>query len=447
MGGESAVPVCVAYVCIVLGAVLDASYTLAALTYDLQQRLATWQADATRACEHATHNLDLGPRLLVQSVVDATASAAETGVRAIGQLVLGLLLITRTLLHMLCASYKSLLLCTVQLVVQSVLSVMDAAAQAIATAIHDAAQALHDLLNTAAEAGVGLADIAVDGLDAMLGLSLKPPTWHEPMALQALRNVSIPLSLIDPFREIRDKLPTVSALRLDAEDVLDAALDAAQQHVKQTLAQFALPRPPWRPPPASAFSCATLAAQSLGTARTDIQHGQLYTWLSILALGAAALVLGLVVLGANTGAMHWMVDAELVAGGLRAERAALQRIWTTAPPWPTLDGAIAAMQRSYDDTNAAWAQAEQSLTHALFGWVNSTALAAHDVLHGALDLATGTVDDMLGHTPLHNPVAQFVQCVLGSKVQSADAALHFPALRRRPRSLVLCPAPTLSWPT
>lgn len=85
---------------------------------------------------------------------------------------------------MLCASYKSLLLCTVQLVVQSVLSVLDAAAQAVATAIHDAAQALHDLLNTAAEAGVGLADIAVDGLDAMLGLSLKPPTWHEPMALQ-----------------------------------------------------------------------------------------------------------------------------------------------------------------------------------------------------------------------------------------------------------------------
>lgn len=90
MGRESAVPVGVAYVCIVLGAVLDASYTLAALTHDLQQRLATWQADATHACERATHNLDLGSRLLVQSVVDATASAAETGVRTIGQLVLGL---------------------------------------------------------------------------------------------------------------------------------------------------------------------------------------------------------------------------------------------------------------------------------------------------------------------------------------------------------------------
>lgn len=120
-----------------------------------------------------------------------------------------------------------------------------------------------------------------------------------------------------------------------------------------------------------------------------------------------------------------LAGQELVAGGVRAERAALQRAWTTAPSWPTLDGAIAAVQRTYDDTNAAWALAEQSLTHALFGWVNSTALAAHDVLHGALDLATGTVDDMLGHTPLHDPVAQFVQCVLGGKVQSADTALQW----------------------
>jgi len=111
----------------------------------------------------------------------------------------------QVLVHVVCASYKTLLLCTVQLVVQSVLAVLDAAAQAIAVAVHDAAHALHDVLTAAGEAGVGLADIAVDGVNAVLGFTghtIAPPTWHEPAVLKYVKAIHAGRSAMSlyPFR-------------------------------------------------------------------------------------------------------------------------------------------------------------------------------------------------------------------------------------------------------
>jgi len=113
------------------------------------------------------------------------------------------------LVHIVCSSYKTLLLCTVQLVVQSVLSVLDTAAQAIAVAVHDAAHALHDVLTAAGEAGVGLADIAVDGLNGVLGLTghtVTPPTWHEPDALRYVTDTYAGRSAMSRF-------PSLSLIR------------------------------------------------------------------------------------------------------------------------------------------------------------------------------------------------------------------------------------------
>jgi len=67
--------------------------TLMALTSDLQAELTRWEVDAVSTCEHATQALEAWRawlHILVLSVIDASATAAESGVRSVGQAVLGM---------------------------------------------------------------------------------------------------------------------------------------------------------------------------------------------------------------------------------------------------------------------------------------------------------------------------------------------------------------------
>ncbi|EDP42681.1 hypothetical protein MGL_2881 [Malassezia globosa CBS 7966] len=94
----------------------------------------------------------------------------------------------RILVQVVLSSYKSLLLCVIQFVVQGVLSVLDAATHAVSHAVHDAAQFLRAILDTLFQAADGVADIMTDTINGILGLfgQQKIPThsWSEPAALR-----------------------------------------------------------------------------------------------------------------------------------------------------------------------------------------------------------------------------------------------------------------------
>lgn len=210
------------------------------------------------------------------------------------------------------------------------------------------------------------------------------------------------------------------------------------------------------------------------------QHTYIYVW--CVCMGASLLVLVLLLLSVRTWspssveARWWEVYAqglwapttlvvlasqtlsllshELVAVGVQAKSTALQRALAHAgalPPLPNEGAWQDAVLNTWRAMDTAWAHAEQQLTNDLFGWVTAAAHATHDVLHGALDLASDTVDDTLGATPLHDPVSQFVQCVLGSKVHSLDKVLAWAqahaqvVLPRLPPMPSIPPMPYTAW--
>lgn len=61
-------------------------------------------------------------------------------------------------------------LCTVQLVVQSALAVLDAAIHALSDAIQSAIELLRSMLRGIIEAGEGAVDVAVDSVNMVAGL-------------------------------------------------------------------------------------------------------------------------------------------------------------------------------------------------------------------------------------------------------------------------------------
>lgn len=152
-----------------------------------------------------------------------------------------------------CSSYRAIFVCTVQLVVQGSLALLDAATQAIADAVRAAGQALEALLRTAIEGAQGAADIATDTLNGVLGVfgtHVGAPQLHEPAALQVLRNITLPPALVQPFRSVQ--LPTVDSLRAASRDAFNGVLQNVKQDIRAGLGSIALqmpPRPAVRAPP------------------------------------------------------------------------------------------------------------------------------------------------------------------------------------------------------
>ena len=96
--------------------------------------------------------------------------------------------IISVVLRIIVQTYRSVFLCTLQLLVQAVAAVVDAATEAISDGVHDAARLVRQVIRTAIVGGEGLADLAVDGANAVLeifGKHIDPPK----LAVPALRCV------------------------------------------------------------------------------------------------------------------------------------------------------------------------------------------------------------------------------------------------------------------
>lgn len=94
-----------------------------------------------------------------------------------------------------------------------------------------------------------------------------------------------------------------------------------------------------------------------------------------------------------------------------------------------LGGIDAELHRSAasitNSTNNEIRASQDVLNRAVFGWVNGTAPSAESTLNAVLDAMTGTVRDILGHTPVDKPAEAFVNCVIGSKISAAERMLQW----------------------
>ena len=144
-------------------ACFDVEHTVAVL-------LAAPQTEAARINAHVERGVDAVVRQA--GIVLFAACALADSVRVIG-----------AVLRIVLQTYRSVFLCTLQLLVQAVAAVVDAASEAISNAVHDAAQLLRQAIRTAIAGGEGLADLAVDGANTVLGIfgkHIEPPKLAVP---------------------------------------------------------------------------------------------------------------------------------------------------------------------------------------------------------------------------------------------------------------------------
>ncbi|WFD30480.1 plasma membrane fusion protein prm1 [Malassezia sp. CBS 17886] len=464
-----------------VGAVLARARRLFALLHDAETALREMCSGAEGI---ATSFMNI-PHTLAARLSDTTRANTEVLVHTVGRFVtflwverVGACPLTGSIqgvefgVNLLCNSYKSFFLCTLQLVVQGVLALLDTATHALSDVVHDASQALRSALIALADGVESALGIAVDSTNTVLGLfgqHIDAPSWDEQSMLRIPDNVTLPASLQEPFHELRAHIPTVDQLRSASEDTLDRTLEQLRADVQLHMVDFRFPPKQANDPPAFAVklcpsmrwdvflhasdalalatrravaivgivlvisvavSCALLYGASLGRrspgAAEELPSAYwvrvrrvLRWWLSTttLQLLAIALAVRVAVAGLLLHGLSFMRKAIDDALG-----DALEVAWD--PTVQALNDAMARTTLHYvEGTNAQLLATQRDLNQLVAGWLGRAVPEITAALDAVLDVLSGTVDDVLGGTPLHAPAAQYVACLLGNKLHRVESAL------------------------
>lgn len=370
-----------------------------------------------------------------------------------------------------CSTYRSFFLCTVQLVVQGTLAVLDAATEAIADAVKAAGQAIELVLRTLMNAAQGTADVATDTLNGVLGLfgqHIQAPQWSEPAAMQVLRNITLPPALVHPFQELSTQLPTVDSLRAATKDTFHSAVADVQGNVNRSVAMVSLRMPPRVPMSDAAPVCAQMNWAPLDACHAAVRRAASWGYIAValgalLAFGLGVCAYGLPAMRTSYPTYGRRVGAHFIAAlgtplvvfvlaalllhlgvvqvQLGTVHVLLQQIreLPTLPdvPWPV----VQVGQDAADAANAQLGAAQDEINRALSGSMHHLVPGALDTLNAVLDLLSGTIRDLLGGTPMQGPVSQFAMCIVGNKIAAAEHAL---VLLQSALHLTL---PTLATPT
>ncbi|WFD05590.1 plasma membrane fusion protein prm1 [Malassezia vespertilionis] len=378
------------------------------------------------ACRHgedAVARLESLPAQIAWKQREAVLRDAEMLVRTMGRVLVAILSICSVVINMLCSSYRALFLCTLQLVIQSILSVLDAATKAVADGVQAAGHMLHAVLGAAFHAVQGAADLGADALNAVfgsLGVHIPAHAWTEPHALQLLDNITVPPNLVHPFASLRTALPSVDELRSSAEDAFDSTLRGIQAQINQSMVHFAMPAKAIPPVNSTSAMCDAVPWDMFRRATTVIRHASIMhavltgVLMLVLLLGSMAMAWRSIRTGASWLVhvvvfffiLHWIL--------LEVHIYVLHKV----------DDVTAKAVHLVNETNAELAHAEQQVNTMVLGRVHEAIPGAFAVLDSVLDLLTDTVHNVFGATPIEQPAQQFAACLLGNKLHAAEKSLE-----------------------
>ncbi|KAJ7799178.1 hypothetical protein B0H14DRAFT_3788570 [Mycena olivaceomarginata] len=70
-------------------------------------------------------------------------------------------------------------------------------------------------------------------------------------------------------------------------------------------------------------------------------------------------------------------------------------------------------------------QIQTVINGGVFGWVNTTTTLLNDTIAGAYSDIQNAMTSAFGGTVLNSPIQDFIQCILGNKVDEVETALTF----------------------
>ncbi|KAI1795725.1 hypothetical protein LXA43DRAFT_881696 [Ganoderma leucocontextum] len=472
-----------------------------------------------KAAEHAATTAASMPRYLAIATNQQITDAVNGTMNAARATLVLALTVMEAIINFVIDIYRSTLLCFIELIVRSVLSVLislvddansliQAAAGPIASGLEDAANVVNSFLSSASKAA------------SLIGLDV--PAHIDTSGLENLRNFTLPSSIGDDLRSLNNSIPSPADLKGKIESIVDTPFELLKKDINDTFGGLsfdvsALPLP--------SQNTVTFCDQMDTSVVDDLGRDMV----KVVKIGTVIMIILILLLIAANCALEWYKwrvmkthfqrirdglvsdpdvktqrapDGRLMVGMsdhdlmsiegtmshplvtkivnkleilLRLSKPKKDKlIWffhyvfhppamacfligffgllsvelqllaigpiqakfqqQTAASVSNFSNLIAtSMNASMYNQSAAYAtqvnarvdHVQSTINDGVFGWVNGTTTTLNDTISTFYSDVQSVINSVFGGTPLNEPLQEFLNCFLGSKVDAIENALTF----------------------
>ncbi|BEJ15493.1 hypothetical protein CspHIS471_0500980 [Cutaneotrichosporon sp. HIS471] len=210
-------------------------------TNELAAQLKSSVLDACAQIAAGAGALQALPRYLAMQTNAEVLRASRATVLAVGKALMDCITIIEVVLNFIVDTYRSLLLCTIQLVVQGSLELLISAVQTISDSVTSSLNSIRSSIQDDIGKMNNIIQSAVSGINrvtSLVSVDLSVPSIDIP-SLNFLANVTIPTGFEDSLLRLNDSLPTMNELRDKMNALINTPFEALKAEINETRLEIA----------------------------------------------------------------------------------------------------------------------------------------------------------------------------------------------------------------
>ncbi|KAL7421046.1 plasma membrane fusion protein prm1 [Cryptotrichosporon argae] len=183
------------------------------------------------------------PRYLAMQTNDEVVRTTQASILAIGAALIDCITIIEEVITFIVDTYRSVLLCTIELAVRGTLDILIYVVEVISDSVTSTCSTIRAEIQDAVSGGNAIIQDAVSAIntaihlvDSSLTLSIANITVPE---LSALQNVTIPSSFEDTLLKLNASMPTLSELKSLMDELIDTPFEALKAEINATRLEIA----------------------------------------------------------------------------------------------------------------------------------------------------------------------------------------------------------------
>ncbi|EIW65808.1 hypothetical protein TREMEDRAFT_35889 [Tremella mesenterica DSM 1558] len=205
---------------------------------------ASLKSSILSACDglaQGAASIQMLPRYLAMQTNDEVVRATQASILAIGAGLIDCVTIIETVVGFIVDTYRSMLLCTIQLAIQGTLEVVIGAVQVISDNITSTMNSVRTGIQNdiaSANSAIQTAVTKLNSVSSYLGVTISVPEFSIP-SLSALENVTIPTSFEDSLIKLNSSIPSLDTLRDKMTALLDTPFEALKTSINASRIEMA----------------------------------------------------------------------------------------------------------------------------------------------------------------------------------------------------------------
>ncbi|ORX39271.1 hypothetical protein BD324DRAFT_598625 [Kockovaella imperatae] len=272
-------------------------------TASLADNLRSSLLSACDGIARGAASLQSMPRYLALQTNQEVVRAAQASILGVGLMLVYSVTIIETVVTFMVDTYRSMLLCTIELAVRGSLELLIGTVKTISDGITSSLNSIRTNIQndiSSANAVIQSAADKINSVTSKLNININVPQFSVP-SLDAIQNVQVPTTFEDSLIKLNSSLPSLVELKQKLDDIISVPFEALKNEINETRIEIAasfnasaLPVPSLRQ--LSADGTASLREQLCGDLDTSLidETANALHKLSTVAIGLMFLFLVLI---------------------------------------------------------------------------------------------------------------------------------------------------------